>query len=116
MDKIGHEALLFDFYGQLLTDKQIGILDMYVNNDLSLGEIAEELGISRQGVHDTVKRSVKALEDYEVRLGLVKRYMDQKEILMDIKKRILDLKNENSHREETDKNLDEINGLIEKLI
>jgi len=116
MDKIGHEALLFDFYGQLLTEKQIAILDMYVNNDFSLGEIAEDLGISRQGVHDTVKRSVKALEEYEERLGLVKRYMNQKEILLDIKSRILDMKADVEIEKRSDHKLDEIGTLLEKLI
>jgi len=116
MDKIGHEALLFDFYGQLLTDKQIVILDMYLNNDFSLGETAEELGISRQGVHDTVKRSVKALEDYEERLGLVKRFMGQQEILLNIKSYIVDLKSDFECKEKTENTLNEINILLDKLI
>ena len=116
MDKIGHEALLFDFYGQLLTEKQIVILEMYVNNDFSLGEIAEELSISRQGVHDTVKRSVKALEEYEERLGLVKRFMGQKDILLNIKSRILDMKADSEIREKAENELDEINTLLDKLI
>ena len=116
MDNIGHEALLFDFYGQLLTEKQIVILEMYVNNDFSLGEIAEEQSISRQGVHDTVKRSVKALEEYEERLGLVKRFMGQKDILLNIKSHILDMKADSEIREKAEIKLDEINKLLDKLI
>lgn len=116
MDKIGHEALLFDFYGQLLTEKQIAILDMYVNNDLSLGEIANEISISRQGVHDTIKRSVKALEEYEDRLGLVKRYMDQKEMLLNIKSHILNFKADIEINKKAENELEEISILLDKLI
>ena len=116
MDKIGHEALLFDFYGQLLTEKQIVILDMYVNNDLSLGEIANEISISRQGVHDTIKRSVKALEEYEDRLGLVKRYMDQKEMLLNIKSHILNFKADIEINKKAETELEEISILLDKLI
>lgn len=78
-DKIVQIALLFDFYGQLLTDKQIEIVDMYYNNDLSLGEISEQQGISRQGVYDTLKRAEKTLYEYEEKLGLVERFLKQKE-------------------------------------
>lgn len=77
-DKIVQIALLFDFYGQLLTKKQAEAVDMYYNNDLSLGEISEQLGISRQGVHDTLKRAEKTLFEYEEKLGLVARFAEQK--------------------------------------
>lgn len=71
--KIG---VLMDFYGQLLTDKQYGALDMYYNQDLSLAEIAEENSISRQGARDFIKRGEKQLCEYEEKLGLVKRFND----------------------------------------
>lgn len=80
-DRIVQIALLFDFYGQLLTDKQYEIVDMYYNNDLSLGEISEQQGISRQGVFDTLKRAEKALYEYEEKLGLVARFAEQKQII-----------------------------------
>ncbi len=73
------DSLLLDFYGNLLTDKTRLTLDMYLNDDLSLAEIAEEEEISRQGVHDTVKRGLKQLNDYEDKLGLVKRFLEQRE-------------------------------------
>jgi uncharacterized protein len=78
-EKIVHIALLFDFYGQLLTEKQIEIIDMYYSNDLSLSEISEQLGISRQGVYDTLKRAEKTLFEYEDKLGLLNRFLMQKE-------------------------------------
>jgi len=64
---------LFDFYGKMLTDKQYEILDLYCNFDLSLAEISENLSITRQAVHDAIKRSDKALENYETQLGLYAR-------------------------------------------
>jgi len=72
-------SILLDFYGQLLTARQYEILDMYYNNDYSLGEIAEELGISRQGVHDSIRKGRAALEAYEARLGLAARFREQEE-------------------------------------
>ena len=73
------DSLLLYFYGNLLTDKTRLTLDMYLNDDLSLAEIAEEEEISRQGVHDTVKRGLKQLNGYEDKLGLVKRFLEQRE-------------------------------------
>ena len=65
------EALLYDFYGNLLTDKMRETCESYYNEDLSLAEIAEASGISRQGVYDTIHRAEKQLEEYEERLGLL---------------------------------------------
>lgn len=72
--KVEQIAMLFDFYGRLLTDKQQEMLALYYEQDLSLGEIAEEYNISRQAVRDTVKRAEKILEEYEEKLGLVKKF------------------------------------------
>ena len=65
MDEIVMRALLYDFYGELLTANQKEIYEQFMLEDLSLGEIAEERGISRQGVHDTIRRCEKTLEGYE---------------------------------------------------
>ena len=65
---------LFEFYGQLLTEKQQEILEDYCILDLSFGEISEELGISRQAVYDTIKRTEKQLDQYEEKLGLAARF------------------------------------------
>ena len=66
-------VLLFDYYGRMLTDKQKEYLDMRYNQDLSLGEIAEELGISRQGVHDNLSRTEAQLRNMEEKTGCVSR-------------------------------------------
>ncbi len=73
------DGLLLDFYGNLLTDNVRLTLDMYLNDDLSLAEIAEEEGISRQGVHDKIKRGMSGLRSYEQKLGLVRRFLDQRQ-------------------------------------
>ncbi len=77
-------AMLYDFYGDLLTPKQAQAIDLYYNEDLSLAEIAEPLGISRQGVRDAIKRGEKLLLSMEERLGLVNRFMNQEEKLQEV--------------------------------
>ena len=74
MDKILEQTLLYDFYGELLNEHQRKIYEDFVFNDLSLGEIADEEGISRQGVHDMVKRCTKTLEGYESKLHLIEKF------------------------------------------
>ena len=72
-------TLLFDYYGDLLTERQKLCFDMRYNQDLSLGEIAQELNVSRQGVHDLIKRCQKMLEGYEEKLKLVEKFCTIKE-------------------------------------
>jgi len=64
---------LYDFYGGLLTERQKKVMEQYFYNDLSLGEIAEENGVTRQAIHDLLKRVEQTLERYEARLGLLAR-------------------------------------------
>ena len=66
-------TLLFDYYGELLTEKQRACVDMRYNQDLSLGEIAQELGISRQGVFDNLSRAEALLRNMEEKTGFVRR-------------------------------------------
>ena len=79
MNDLLEQALLYDFYGELLTDHQKEIYEQFVLEDLSLSEIAEAAGISRQGVHDLIKRCNKILEGYEAKLHLVERFLSVKE-------------------------------------
>lgn len=67
-------AMLYDFYGDLLTPRQKEFYDMYYNDDLSLSEIAENYDITRQGVRDIIVRAERALEDIEEKTGLIQRY------------------------------------------
>lgn len=71
-------SLLYDFYGELLTESSKRLFEGYVLEDMSLSELSEETGISRQGIHDSVKRSVDKLRKYEDKLGLVRKFSDMK--------------------------------------
>ena len=79
MNKILEQALLYDFYGELLTTHQKEVYEQFILDDLSLSEIAESAGISRQGVHDLIRRCQRALEGYENKLHLVERFLSVKE-------------------------------------
>lgn len=67
-------SILYDYYGELLKDNQSIIIDLYYNQDYSLSEIAEEMNISRQGVHDALKRAEKSLTDFEEKIKLYYKY------------------------------------------
>ncbi|MDD3204828.1 MAG: YlxM family DNA-binding protein [Lachnospiraceae bacterium] len=84
MEKIVEQGLLYDFYGELLTEHQKKIYEEAVYNDMSLSEIAEDIGISRQGVHDLIKRCDKILLDYESKLHLVEKFTRIKESIREI--------------------------------
>lgn len=74
MEKIVEQGLLYDFYGELLTEHQKSIYEAAVYEDMSLTEIADEHGISKQGVHDLIKRCTKTLQGYEDRLHMIRRF------------------------------------------
>ena len=74
MSKNMEIAWLFDFYGDMLTEKQRDMVDYYYNDDLSLSEIAENEGITRQGVRDSIKRAEAQMLEMEERLGLARRF------------------------------------------
>ena len=78
--------LLFDYYGDMLTERQRMCLDLRYNQDLSLAEIAEELGVSRQGVHDNNIRAEAHLENMEAKTGCVRRYLQSREAMQSILK------------------------------
>ncbi len=84
MNELAKKTMLYDFYGEMLTERQKEIYEDYYLNDLSLGEIAEELNISRAGVHDNLKRSEKALINYEDKLQLIARYMKNRKVMENV--------------------------------
>lgn len=92
MDKRYETALLFDFYGELLTEKQREIYRDVMMEDYSLSEVAGSRGISRQGVHDMIRRCGTILAGYESKLGLVKKFIE-------IRKRVEDIRNLTSDEE-----------------
>ena len=84
MEKIVEQGLLYDFYGELLTEHQRRVYEDVVLNDLSASEIAKEQGISRQGVHDLKKRCDKILEEYEAKLHLVAKFMKIRQMVHEV--------------------------------
>ena len=85
MEQFVQQTLLYDFYGELLTEHQRRIYEDVVLNDYSLSEVAADLGISRQGVHDLVKRCDKILSGYEEKLKLVEKFNQTKKMVEEIK-------------------------------
>ena len=75
MERFVEQTLLYDFYGELLTERQQQVYESVVLEDFSLSEVAEELGISRQGVHDMIRRCNHTLEEYEKKLHLVEKFL-----------------------------------------
>lgn len=90
MEKIVEQGILLDFYGPLLTEHQQEICRAAVYEDLSLTEIAEQYGITRQGVHDLLKRCDHTLRGYEEKLGLIEQYRKQNEGLEQIRRMLGD--------------------------
>ena len=74
MDEFAYRGRLFDFYGELLSPRQKELLEMQLERDMSLSEIAEEAGISRQGAHSAIQKALGQLEEYEQKLGLMARF------------------------------------------
>ena len=81
LNKVLRVGQLYDFYNALLTDKQRDCLNMHYLQDLSLAEIADEFGVSRQAVHDILRRAEQTLEEYEKKLGLAARYYDERRLI-----------------------------------
>jgi predicted DNA-binding protein YlxM (UPF0122 family) len=90
MEKIVEQTLLYDFYGELLTDHQKRIYEDVVFNDLSLSEAAADAGISRQGVHDLIKRCTRTLGEYEEKLHLIERFTQTRRLADEIERLVRD--------------------------
>ncbi|QTD42351.1 putative DNA-binding protein [Sporosarcina sp. Te-1] len=105
LEKTTRVNFLFDFYQSLLTDKQRVYMQLYYLDDLSLGEIAEEYGVSRQAVYDNVRRTESMLEDYEEKLNLFSKFQNRMDIIERLEE-LLDDQNDPSQ---------EIRGLVSRL-
>ena len=114
-EKMIEISLLFDFYGQLLTAKQQELLKLYHEDNYSLSEIAEEYGISRQGVHDAVKKAEKALHEYENKLGLISKFTATEEAVAAIDSEIDKLMQEHRENEPLAYKLKHIKSIIDKI-
>lgn len=99
MEKTVEISMLLEIYGKLLTKKQYSLLDDYYNNDLSLSEIAENLGITRQAVRDNKSKGENKLFEFEEKLGIMKKTLEQDEKIAIILSEITKIKNESSDKE-----------------
>ena len=104
-------TMLFDFYGELLTERQKEFFDLYYNEDLSLAEIAENAGISRQGVRDVIVRAEATMQEVEDKTGIIKRFEAQRPHLDAIEAATAEMKTINYRRYE-DPRLTELATLI----
>ena len=116
MEEILRQTLLYDFYGELLTEHQKQVYEDVVLNDYSLSEVAQSLSISRQGVHDMIKRCNKTLEEYEQKLHLVEKFLSVKEKVSKIDDTLAEWEREKNDPEEMVKRIRKIaDAIIEEL-
>ncbi|MGN1126237.1 MAG: YlxM family DNA-binding protein [Ruminococcus sp.] len=118
MEKNMELSLLLDFYGELLSEKVRRASELYYNDDLSLSEVAEDMGITRQGVRDLIKRAEGNLYGYEEKLGLYKRFVEMQKGLTSLKDSLVKTKSlldNDTDRSEIDKEISDTIDLVDKL-
>jgi hypothetical protein len=115
-EKVFEIGMLYDFYGKLLTPKQRDFIELYCESNYTLSEIAEYMSISRQAVHDTIKKVEVILHEYEHNLGLIEKFLDNQRLIDGIGNKLDNLIKENSKNAilkseiiEIKKSLDNIN-------
>ncbi len=108
-------TMLFDFYGELLTERQKEFFDLYYNEDLSLSEIAENNGISRQGVRDVIVRAEAVMQDVEDKTGLIRRFMQMQNDLNAIHDAAAELKTLN-YRQYEDPRIEALADTISQAV
>ena len=118
VDDKARASLLYDFYGALLTDRQRDVMALYHEENLSLSEIAQEYDISRQAVHDTLKKAEQALSESEKKLGLVDKLLIREKAINRIEKEIDSLEEAvrgTDHEKQIDDRLQNIKDIIESI-
>lgn len=112
-------ALLYDFYGDMLTDRQKEFYDLYYNEDLSLAEIAENYGITRQGVRDVIVRAEGILTELEEKTGIIRRFHQMQSQFDDIRKAVDDIRRINEEKGYDDSQLEsrcnDIQNILDQL-
>ncbi|MCT4611820.1 MAG: YlxM family DNA-binding protein [Clostridia bacterium] len=114
MKNVLEKALMFDFYGELLTEKQKEIYELYYLNDYSLTEIADDYGTTRQAVSDLLKRTENKLQNFEGKLGLIEKFSEQKRQI----KEILNITKEidNTNTKDVHSKINDIEKIINSII
>ncbi len=101
--------MLFDFYGELLTDHQREVFDDVVLGDLSYSEAAADYGVSRQGIHDLIRRVDRQLEEYEAKLHLVERFLD-------IRRRVEEIRELNGRESFTEADAAHVREICDRIL
>lgn len=114
IEKLLRIGALLDFYGALLTEKQRRCLEMHFLNDLSLSEIADEVGVSRQAVYDIIHRSEQVLEEYELKLGIINRYQSERQDIQRICAELEALPNDIQSMPEIKNALEKLSNIVAK--
>ena len=118
LDNLAKESLLYVFYGGLLTDKQREVMELYHEENYSIVEIAGELGVSKQAVHDNLKKTERILSDYEDKLGLVSKFVARSNALRTVRADVESLKvmlAENEGMKDLSARIDEIETLLKGM-
>lgn len=115
LDASARVSLLYDFYGQLLTEKKRQVIELYHEEDMSLSEIASELGITRAAVHDSLKSAEKALENYEEKLSLVERFLKTEEAFGEITQKLDGLRKRYAGDSELAEAIEEIETIARRI-
>ena len=111
-------ALLYDFYGDMLTDRQKEFYDLYYNEDLSLAEIAENYGITRQGVRDVIVRAEAILTELEDKTGIIKRFHKMQQQFLEVEEAVSAIARRNEQRwqdDEVEIQCSRIRGILDQL-
>lgn len=119
VEKLVEIGSLFDFYGKLLSEKQYLVIELYYINDLSLAEIGDELGVTRQGIFDLLKRAEQNLYKYEEKLGLVNKFYSKHtniKNIINISEEILDIIKNNNNYIEVEEKAMMINNISKKIL
>ncbi|VBB05649.1 rna polymerase sigma factor region 3/4 [Lucifera butyrica] len=112
LDKVLRVGLLYDYYGALLTEKQQQCLEMHYLHDLSLSEIAAEFSVSRQAVHDIIRRAEQILEEHESKLKLVQRHQQDQQVMKKVHELLCSLPDEMRQRPEIQESIHQIGLLL----
>ena len=114
-DEVTTVNLLYDFYGNLLTKRQGQVMNLYYEENLSLSEIADEFGISRQAVHDALKNAEKALRGYEEKLGIIKRFEETQKAVLKIDGIINQMANDKKMPDEFKEQILKVKEIIDNI-
>lgn len=115
IENVKEASLLYDFYGQLLTKRKQEVMQLYHEEDYTLAEIADEFGISRAAVHDSLKSAEKSLLEYEEKLGLVAKFTKTDAAISRVDSMLADMTETYRDNQEIVERLKEIQGVIDGL-